>query len=168
MRDSVAPLSEDHRYFPEWADRPEIPGPPFEADHNSYLAGGYSEEFGYRTGADRPPVFPPFEGDPDESGLWRVHITGLHPGYPECPRPEDAVRLRRRLAHPGAADDDRRLAKHSARARASVNEPSAPFREFRVIRVGTREEHAFARGGLAAWLATLLVHLPFRHQGVRR
>ena len=101
MPDSVPRLNEEHRYFPEWADRPEIPGRPLEADHNSYLAGGYSEEFGYRTGTDRPPAFPSLEGDPDESGLWRVQITGFHPGYPECPRPEDGECGRHRLTSPG-------------------------------------------------------------------
>ena len=35
MPDSVPRLNEEHRYFPEWADRPEIPGRLFEADHNS-------------------------------------------------------------------------------------------------------------------------------------
>lgn len=64
MPDSVSRVNEEHRYFPEWADRPKIPGPALEADHNSYLAGGYSGEFGYRTGTDRPPVFPSPGGRP--------------------------------------------------------------------------------------------------------
>lgn len=44
MREPAQLLNENHRYFPEWADRPEISGPPVESDHNSYLAGGYSED----------------------------------------------------------------------------------------------------------------------------
>lgn len=79
-------LNEDHRYFPEWADRPGIPGPPVEADHNSYLTGGCSEEFGYHVNADLPPVFEPFEGDPDGNRVRYVQITGLHPGYPAAHR----------------------------------------------------------------------------------
>ena len=51
------PPNEVHRYFPEWADRPASTGPLLESDHNSYLAGGYSEEFGYRV---RPIVRPFF------------------------------------------------------------------------------------------------------------
>src|SRR6185437_1945232 len=36
---------EDHRFFPEWADRPPSTESLHEADRNSYLAGGYAEEF---------------------------------------------------------------------------------------------------------------------------
>ena len=164
MPDSVPRLNEEHRYFPEWADRPEIPGLPLEADHNSYLAGGYSEEFGYRTGMDRPPVFPSLEGDPDESGLWRVQITGLHPGYPECPRPEDGERLRHRLTLRG--DGSERIQTGMAGARSSgAAAPRAALREFRVIRVGLRDGRVFPHGKLSARLASILAHLPFRHRG---
>lgn len=161
MPDSVPRVNEEHRYFPEWADRPEIPGPPLEADHNSYLAGGYSEEFGYRTGMDRPPVFPSLEGDPDESGLWRVQITGFHPGYPECPRPEDGERLRHRLALQG--EGSKRMG--VAGTRDSGSAPRALLREFRVIRVGLRDGHVSAHGTLAARLSSILAHLPFWHRG---
>lgn len=80
---------EVHRYFPEWADRPESVGLLREADHNSYLAGGYSEEFGYRVRPDRPPIFPLLLEDPERSDEWCVQIGCLHPGYPECARPAD-------------------------------------------------------------------------------
>lgn len=77
---------EDHCYFPEWADRPPARGSVHEVDHNSYLAGGYAEEFGHRApGLAAEAVAMPAEGD----GEWRVQIGGLHPGYPECPRPVD-------------------------------------------------------------------------------
>ena len=163
MPDSVSRLNEEHRYFPEWADRPAIAGPPLEADHNSYLAGGYSEEFGYRTGSDRPPIFPSLEGDPDESGLWRVQITGFHPGYPECPRPEDGDRLRHRLTLRG--DSSERARKGMAGSRGPGTAPRAALREFRVIRVGLREGRALLHGNLSARLASILAHLPFRHRG---
>lgn len=81
--------SEIHRYFPEWADRPALSGTQREADRNSYLAGGYAEEFGYRDRADRVPAISPLDGDPEQSRLWRAQIGALHPGYPECPRPCD-------------------------------------------------------------------------------
>ena len=86
----LVPLPSDvHRFFPEWADRPQSADPLIEADHNSYLAGGYSEEFGYRIRADLPASVQSLEGDPDQSRQWAVQIGGLHPGYPECPRPID-------------------------------------------------------------------------------
>ncbi|MGH8229323.1 MAG: hypothetical protein ACREU3_15730, partial [Steroidobacteraceae bacterium] len=82
-------LADTHRYFPEWADRPESSDRLLEADHNSYLAGGYSEEFGYRVRADFAPRLPLLLEDPERSEQWRVQCGGLHPGYPECPRPVD-------------------------------------------------------------------------------
>ena len=163
MPDAVPRLNEEHRYFPEWADRPEIPGPPLEADHNSYLAGGYSEEFGYRTGTDRPPIFPSLEGNPDESGLWRVQMTGFHPGYPECPRPEDGERLRHGLILQG--DGSERDQRAMAVSRGSSAASRAALREFRVIRVGLRDGHAFLLDKLSARLALILANLSFRHRG---
>ena len=83
-------LSSDfRRFFPEWADRPQSADRLLEADHNSYLAGGYSEEFGYRARPGLPAIFQPLEGDPDQSRQWAVQIECLHPGYPERPRPVD-------------------------------------------------------------------------------
>lgn len=55
-------------------------------DHNSYLAGGYSEEFGYRLSVDQPPVFSPLEDDPHGSRLWYVQVTGLAPSVSSRPR----------------------------------------------------------------------------------
>lgn len=77
---------EDHRFFPEWADRPPSTESLHEADRNSYLAGGYAEEFGHGVQQTMPAAHtPPAEEDSE----WRVQIGGLHPGYPECPRPCD-------------------------------------------------------------------------------
>ena len=162
MPRSVPGLNEEHRYFPEWADRPAIPGPPLEADHNSYLAGGYSEEFGYRTDMDRPPVFASLEGDPDESGLWRVQITGFHPGYPECPRPEDGERLRH--GPPPRDDGSRRSRIGTAGFRSAGAATRAALREFRVIRVGLRERRDLLHGKLSTRAAAIWARLPFRHR----
>lgn len=135
-------LNENHRYFPEWADRPGLAGPLVEADHNSYLAGGYSEEFGYRVSIDRPPVFSPLEGDPDGSRLWYVHITGLHPGYPECARPDDRGRLRPETpTSPIPAGD-------------SAVRPLRPVQPIHVIRVGERVRKTSRHDGLAARLGS--------------
>ncbi len=80
---------EVHCYFPEWADRPASAGTASESEYNSYMAGGYAEEFGYRSSTGGPPGLAILAGDPEGSRLWRVQIGGLHPGYPECARPLD-------------------------------------------------------------------------------
>jgi hypothetical protein len=82
---------EVHCYFPEWADRPPSPGITRESHQNSYMAGGYAEEFGYLACVSCPPVFPVLDGDPEHNSLWRVQMGGLHPGYPECARPLDRI-----------------------------------------------------------------------------
>src|SRR5690242_3515000 len=74
---------EVHRYFPEWADRVPQAGVQVEADRNSYLAGGYAEEFGYLEQRGTRAALP-LIGDPERSLLWHAHVGGLHPGYPEC------------------------------------------------------------------------------------
>jgi hypothetical protein len=109
-------------YFPEWANRPAQDGTPRESDHNSYMAGGYAEEFGYDPQQGDPPALPPLAGDPERSQLWCVQIGGLHPGYPECPRPVD-----RDVVQPGDIGAARA---QSASLRQAV--------EFTVIRVGER------------------------------
>jgi hypothetical protein len=82
-------IEEFHRYFPEWADRKLRRGLPREAECNSYLAGGYAEEFGYYSQPGAPLALPQLKGDPEQSAYWRAQIGALHPGYPECPRPSD-------------------------------------------------------------------------------
>ncbi|HWG77674.1 MAG TPA: hypothetical protein VN660_12900 [Steroidobacteraceae bacterium] len=96
-------LGEVHCYFPEWADRSDSAGQMHEADRNSYLAGGYAEEFGYHSRPDNPPAFPPFRGDPEHSQEWSVQLGCLHPGYPECPQPIDRDN-RGRVTDSGARD----------------------------------------------------------------
>ncbi len=82
-------VADVHSYFPEWAARRALPGTPSECDHNSYMAGGYAEEFGYRMLLEGPAAVSLLERDPEESIQWRVQMGALHPGYPECPRPVD-------------------------------------------------------------------------------
>ncbi len=84
---------EVHCYFPEWADRPVSTEAASESDHNSYMAGGYAEEFGYRSGTDSPAALEILDGDPERCRLWSVQMGGLHPGYPECARPLDRIRV---------------------------------------------------------------------------
>jgi hypothetical protein len=80
---------ETHRFFPEWADRVERSGVQPESDRNSYSAGGYAEEFGYRAQPGLPTPAPLLSGDPEGRKIWRTQRGALHPGYPECPRPLD-------------------------------------------------------------------------------
>lgn len=127
-------LSQIHRYFPEWADRPAGPDAQHESDRNSYLACGYADEFGYGTSLGRPPAIAPLEGDPESSRLWREQIGALHPGYPECPKPLER----------GAPETSRRIsAPHGFR-----REPPHAQAGFRVIQVGPRGRGAPSRTAL--------------------
>lgn len=148
MRKLAQLLNENHRYFPEWADRPGVSGPPVEADHNSYLAGGYSEEFGYRVSVDQPPVFAPLEGDPDSNRLWYVQVTGLHPGYPECARPDDRDHFRRDGRRDGM-EEARRARTSPTDVRYSGGRPHEPAQPIHVIRVGERTRKSAHHDGLA-------------------
>jgi hypothetical protein len=76
-----------HRYFPEWADRQLRSGAYLEAGRNSYLAGGYAEEFGYGDERDCRVGACLIVADPERCCLWSAQIGGLHPGYPEYATP---------------------------------------------------------------------------------
>jgi hypothetical protein len=78
-----------HRFFPEWADLPARRGPQWESDWNSYLAGGYAEEFGYHLQPGFWTGFPVIAPLPEQSEEFLAEIGALHPGFPECPRPGD-------------------------------------------------------------------------------
>lgn len=91
---------EYRRYFPDWTHRSLRVGEELEADHNSYLAGGYAEEFGYLAQAESSRGVPLIDGEsPDDYALRLVQRAGMHPGYPLRPHPvavdrEDAARGR--------------------------------------------------------------------------
>lgn len=130
---------EIHRYFPEWADLPTGRDPLREADRNSYLAGGYADEFGYGTEPHHPAAILPLDGDPESSGLWREQIGALHPGYPQCPKPLD------RMTGP----DDRPMRLESQRDRSATPRsgarPQAAAIGFRVVPVRPRAQAALGR-----------------------
>ena len=136
---------EDHRFFPEWADRPPSTESLHEADRYSYLAGGYAEEFGHGvqqaiSAAHSPPA--------EEDSEWCVQIGGLHPGYPECPRPRD----RNLPAEPLGATA-------ALRSGWPVGVLHRRVAEFKVIMVGRRsadKRHAGAIPGSLARLAKAL------------
>lgn len=84
---------EYRRYFPDWTHRSLRAGEELEADHNSYLAGGYAEEFGYLAQAESSRGVPLIDGEsPDDSALRLVQRAGMHPGYPLRPYPVAAGR----------------------------------------------------------------------------
>jgi len=77
--DSPQPLPEERRYFPDWTGGVvEVrEGVEAVADHYSYLAGGYAEEFGYHPQPGSSRGEPVLDGEPPDT----------HPGYPLKPRP---------------------------------------------------------------------------------
>jgi hypothetical protein len=91
-------LGDQRRYFPDWTDRLLESGIELEADRNSYLAGGYAEEFGYGAQSDCSRGVRVLDGEsPELCSEWRCQAGGTHPGYP----------LR---AHPFASEFDATLA----------------------------------------------------------
>jgi hypothetical protein len=81
-------LNEQRRYFPDWTERlPEIPSE-LEADHNSYSACGYAEEFGYRAQPGYSRGILLIDGEVPELCSERyAQARATHPGYPLKPRP---------------------------------------------------------------------------------
>jgi hypothetical protein len=135
-----------HRYFPEWADTPGGQDTQRESDRNSYLAGGYADEFGYGAQPGGPPVIDPLEGDPESSRFWREQIGGLHPGYPQCPKPVDRYGLE-------ASPDSSATRRSRSESPASVG--------YRVIPVGPRGRppllHLALRLGVISFLTERLI-----------
>jgi hypothetical protein len=83
VRESLESLtSEPRRYFPEWTHCALGCGREVEADHNSYLAGGYAEEFGYVATAEWSRGVPVLEEAPDRFRKRRGQAQMTHPGYP--------------------------------------------------------------------------------------
>lgn len=79
---------EDRRYFPDWTRSLVDAGEEIEADHNSYLAGGYAEEFGYRAQPGSSRGVRLLDGEsPEEIPEWQRQADATHPGYPIKPRP---------------------------------------------------------------------------------
>ena len=141
--DAAAALTREiHRYFPEWADLPTGRDPLREADRNSYLAGGYADEFGYGTQSDRPAI-PPLDGDPESSRLWREQIGALHPGYPQCPKPVD--RMSGPHGRPTRLEPQRDGGAENSATPRSGPRPQAAAVGFRVVPVRPRGQAALSR-----------------------
>ena len=140
----AAGSAELHRYFPEWADRPATVGRQLEADRNSYLAGGYAEEVGYREQRGYRAIGR-LDGDPENSYLWHAAIGGLHPGYPEYATPRDRA--------PGATSDLR------------CAELDEGLREFAN---STGQVSPTVRAGSQRQIVVGILPVPVRHRAVRR
>ena len=81
-------MGEQRRYFPDWTARALERRPELEADHNSYLAGGYAEEFGYRATPGFSRGVPVLDGESPEEVVERLgQARATHPGYPIRPHP---------------------------------------------------------------------------------
>jgi hypothetical protein len=125
----IGSLDETCRYFPDWADRPATEGTYREADRNSYAAGGYAEEFGYLAHRDWRAA-PALVEDPEGCDRWHIYIDGLHPGYPERPRP--FYRDSEPTCGDGASDAGGAARRHAV---GVVSRPQ-PIGRFATIRVG--------------------------------
>lgn len=134
-----------HRYFPEWADRPSGPDAQHESDRNSYLAGGYADEFGYGADPGGPPAIAPLAGDPESSRLWREQIGALHPGYPQCPKPLDRF-------PPEAQREE-----HVTRQGRREPQPQLRFRVIPVRRNDPLPGHMALRLGVISFIAERLI-----------
>lgn len=110
--DSPQRTDEQRRYFPDWECHVRVVSEEIEADHNSYLAGGYAEEFGYwaQSGASRG--VPLLGGElPEESAEWHCQAAAMHPGYPLRP-------------HPFVLDDEQQTTAFDPITAGSHSEPS--------------------------------------------
>jgi hypothetical protein len=76
-------MGEQRRYFPDWTAQLLDRCAELEADHNSYLAGGYAEEFGYRAQPEFSRGVPVIDGEsPDACAEHEGQAQATHPGYP--------------------------------------------------------------------------------------
>lgn len=123
---SIRLRDETCRYFPDWADRPVTEGTYREAARNSYAAGGYAEEFGYLAHRDWRAA-PALVEDPEGCDRWHIYIDGLHPGYPERPRPGDR--------DSGPTRDDDATEAGGAPRRQPVGAISRPMGRFATVRI---------------------------------
>jgi len=148
-----------HRFFPEWANLPAGRGPQQESDWNSYLAGGYAEEFGYHVQPGFWTGFAVIARLPESSRQSRAQIGALHPGFPECPRPGD--QHRDATVRDGASDEPR-PAMSGAVASEKNRPPEQSRGQFKVIivrREGTAKPHLhFAPTLMALWAEFRIRH----------
>jgi hypothetical protein len=89
LQSNAHPRTDEYRrYFPDWTHHSLRVGAELEADHNSYLAGGYAEEFGYLAQNGSSRGVPVFDGEsPDDCAQRLVQGAAMHPGYPLRPYP---------------------------------------------------------------------------------
>jgi hypothetical protein len=111
--DSPRRENEERRYFPDWSTRLTEVREEVEADHNSYLAGGYAEEFGYRAQPGSSRGVPLLDGElPEETMEWYAQAGVTHPGYPITPRPVSPDGEQTGTAVAAVLESQRPLASH--------------------------------------------------------
>jgi|GEM_PF-2802601 len=161
---------EQRSYFPDWACRvPEV-REELEADHNSYLAGGYAEEFGYwaQHGSSRGVTV--LQGElPEECVEWLCQAGGLHPGYPIRPypsAPEGEPPGNRFTAHQRAQRVVARGERSLDLARDEVKDHGIFIRV--TDRPYERERHHFAQRAGAVFTRMLAVLVAIRWKLPRR
>jgi hypothetical protein len=167
--DSPLRMNEQRRYLPDWTRRVLEVHEELEADHNSYLAGGYAEEFGYwaQPGASRG--VPLLDGEsPEEYAEWLAQ-SAIHPGYPLRPYPIALDREHPRHGFPASARRSRIEASSEA-VHASARKIAYRGTYVRVTdRRYERERHGAAQRTAAvltrvlAALVALRWELPRRH-----
>jgi hypothetical protein len=136
-------MGEQRRYFPDWTALVLETSPELEADRNSYLAGGYAEEFGYRAQPGWSRGVPVLDDEsPELCPGWRCQAGATHPGYPL-------------KANPLAAELDSMILERDVSAMSGIEMSSAEVvareedveRHGRYIVVSNRVRQQRLRGG---------------------
>jgi hypothetical protein len=110
-------MGEQRRYFPDWTRHARASSFELEADHNSYLAGGYAEEFGYRAQPGFSRDVPVLEDEsPERCRERHRQAQATHPGYPLRAHP-----VANNLAWKARIEDRRRGGGLAQHASESVN-----------------------------------------------
>jgi hypothetical protein len=124
--DSESRMGEQRRYFPDWTRHARASSFELEAEHNSYLAGGYAEEFGYWAQPGFSRNVSVLEGESPERCCERFRQAQVtHPGYP----------LR---AHPLAGDLDRKARERKRGGTSLAPKASEPVKHGTYVTIGQR------------------------------
>jgi len=166
--DSPRRTDEQRRYFPDFTPYLLEDCEELEADHNSYLAGGYAEEFGYwaQTGSSRG--VPLLDDEPlEQHAKWFGQAGAMHPGYPIKPSPlaldgtQSGGRYTRWPQLAAGRDADLQATRELERHGAFVRVTDRPY---------VRERHDLAHRAaavLARFLSALVAaswELPLKHR----
>jgi hypothetical protein len=159
--DSPQRINEQRRYFPDWTRRVLEVHEELEADHNSYLAGGYAEEFGYCAQAGASRGVPLLDGEsPEEYAEWLGQTAAIHPGFPLRPYPIALGRAHPRHGSPAPAGRPRIEASSEGVHGTYV---TVTERHYERERHGAAQRTAAVLTRVLAALVALRWELPRRH-----